>query len=144
MSDLFPTPSLRLSATLAAAVLALGCERADPIGVDDSASFTQIQENVFAASCAVSGCHVGPAAPEGLDLSAGAAYDNLVGVASNQVPELQRVDPGDPDDSYLVIKLEGGNRIADATARMPRGRDPLSEDQIATIRSWIADGAPRN
>lgn len=121
----------------------LGCERGEPVGVDEDPNLDLIQENVFSASCAVSGCHVGSDAPEGLDLSAGEAYGNLVNVSSEQVPDLLRVDPENPDDSYLVIKLEGGERIAEGTARMPRGRDPLSDDQIQMIRDWIAAGAPR-
>ena len=53
-----------------------------------------------------------------------------------------RVAPGNPDDSYLVIKLEGSSRMVGQ--QMPRGRDPLSAEQIGTVRQWIADGAPNN
>lgn len=127
-----------------AAAAFLGCERAEPLETDDSVSFSTIQENVFNSSCALSGCHRGPAAAEGLDLSAGNAYDNLVGVASEQVSNLDRVDPDNPDDSYLIIKLEGGDRMADGSAQMPRGREPLSDDQIDLIRTWIEDGAARS
>lgn len=143
MYRLARAPLSFLALALAAAAF-LGCERAKPLETDDSVSFSTIQENVFNSSCALSGCHRGPASPEGLDLSAGNAYENLVGVASEQVPELDRVDPGNPDDSYLIIKLEGGDRMADGSARMPRGREPLPEDQIDLIRTWIEKGAPRD
>jgi hypothetical protein len=123
--------------------LLLGCERAPPVGAEETVGFSAVQENIFSSSCAVSGCHRGSAAPEGLDLSAGSAHDNLVGVSSEQKPNLLRVDPNNPDDSYLIIKLEGGDRMAEGTAQMPRGRQPLSEDQISTIRAWISAGAPR-
>ena len=71
-------------------------------------------------------------------LTAGFSRD----VNAYQWTALLRVDPGNPDDSYLIIKLEGGDRIADGTARMPLGRTPLTPEQIAVVREWIASGAP--
>jgi hypothetical protein len=75
-------------------------------------------------------------------LSAGNAHGNLVNVSSQEVPDLLRVEPGNPDDSYLVRKIEGGPNIIGE--RMPRGRPPLSDAQIQRIRAWIEDGAPAN
>src|SRR3954452_24907099 len=69
------------------------------------ATFDSIQENVFTPICTT--CHAGGAAPQGLRLDSANSYDLLVGVASNEVPSLMRVSPGDPDHSYLVQKLEG-------------------------------------
>lgn len=63
----------------------------------------------------------------------------LVNVASNEVPALMRVLPNNPDDSYLVRKVEGGPDIVGG--RMPLGRAPLSAEQIGMIRSWISAGA---
>lgn len=142
------TQKTRLYLLITVLLLIAGCENdnlVDP-GDDDEpqATFSDIQANIFNLSCAVSGCHLGASAPQGLDLSAGNAYANLVNVASGQVPDLFRVDPGNADGSYLVIKLEGGSRMAAGTARMPRGRDPLSSGQIATVREWIEDGALDN
>ena len=54
------------------------------------------------------------------------------------MPELNRVEPGDPDNSYLVQKLEG---TAAAGAQMPFGGPPLDEALIGDIRQWISDGA---
>jgi mono/diheme cytochrome c family protein len=123
----------------------VSCERA-PVEPEEPSSptFTEIQADIFSQSCARSGCHVGDNAPQGLDLSAGNAYANLVEVASNQVPDLQRVDPGNPDDSYLVIKLEGGDRMAGGTSQMPFGGPALSDEKIQQVRDWIAEGAPDN
>jgi hypothetical protein len=141
---MLPFPKRLLAATLLGA-LALGCEHADPLAPDQTdATFTSIQANVFNQSCALSGCHLGGSAPFGLDLSEGNAYDNLVGVASREVPALLRVQAGNPDDSYLVIKLEGSARMAPGTARMPFGRTPLSDEQIGLVRQWIQEGAQRN
>ncbi len=134
---------------LFALLLALitGCEHADPLddGGPPEATFSNIQTNIFNQSCALSNCHIGGNAPPNnapLDLSAGQAYDALVGVVSGERPNLLRVDPGNPDQSYLVMKIEGAAGIAGQ--RMPLGRTPLSSDQIATVRQWISDGAPRN
>ena len=123
--------------------LTAGCEHADPLGANDTTpTLSNIQTTIFNASCAVSGCHRGSDAPLGLDLSAGNAHDNLVNVSSQEVPDLLRVEPGNPDDSYLVRKIEGGPNIV--SERMPRGRPPLSDEQIQLIRAWIEDGAPAN
>ena len=104
----------------------------------------EIQSNVFTPTCSVSGCHTGPTGdtlPGGMDLtSADASFDSLVGVSSLQVPALSRVEAGDPDNSYLVQKLEG---TADEGAQMPFGGPPLDQAVIDDIRQWIADGAER-
>lgn len=44
--------------------------------------------------------------------------------------------PGKPSESLLVKKLRGT-----AGARMPRGRAPLSDSDIARFEKWIAEGA---
>ena len=82
-------------------------------------------------------------APQGLNLDPGMAYANLVGVASRQKPALQRVAAGDPENSYLVHKLEGRADIVGQ--RMPRTAGPfLTEGQLMVMRRWIALGAPNN
>jgi hypothetical protein len=109
-----------------------------------SGSLDALQASVFTPSCAVSGCHTGPAGgnlPAGLDLSsADASFTNLVGVASVQQATLLRVAAGDPDNSYLVQKLEG---TAASGGRMPLGAGALDQALINDIRQWITDGANR-
>lgn len=104
-----------------------------------AATFSFIQDNVFTPSCAVSGCHAGPSPAAGQDLSAGEAFANIVGIPSGQVPALQRVNPGNADDSYIVRKLEGGPAIVNN--QMPLGQPPLSSELIEAVRSWIDAGA---
>ena len=99
-----------------------------------------IQANIFTAICTQ--CHTGSAAPEGMALDAGVARQNIVGVPSNQIPGLLRVNPGKPDSSYIVWKIEGRDGIGGL--RMPRNLPPLSADQIAAIRQWIENGAEDN
>lgn len=96
-----------------------------------------IQDHVFTPRCVE--CHAGANAPQGLRLEdAQTSYDHLVNVFSSQSPTLFRVEPGDPDNSYLVHKLEGTQSVGN---RMPNGRPPLPAETIAVIRQWIADGA---
>jgi hypothetical protein len=107
-----------------------------------SPTLDDIQAAVFMPTCAVSGCHTGPAGgtlPAGMDLtSADASFANLVGIASLQQPSLSRVGAGDPDNSYLIQKIEGN-----AGSRMPLGGTPLDQAVIDDIRQWISDGANR-
>lgn len=106
-----------------------------------SADFESIQENIFTPICSV--CHAGGGAPEGLRLDAANSYNLLVGVPSTEVPSLLRVKPGDPDNSYIIQKLEGHAAVG---AQMPFGcpttQPCLTTSTIAFIRQWITDGAP--
>jgi len=103
-----------------------------------TADFQSIQDNVFTPIC--SKCHIGGGAPEGLQLDAAHSYNLLVGVPSAEQPALLRVKPGDPDNSYLVQKIEGLSTITGL--QMPYMEMPLSQPTIDAIRQWITNGAP--
>jgi hypothetical protein len=103
-----------------------------------TADLQSIEENVFTPIC--SKCHIGASAPEGLELDAAHAYDDLVGVPSVEEPNLERVNPGNPDLSYMVLKIEGAAGIEGA--QMPFGETPLPQTTIDAIRQWITNGAP--
>jgi hypothetical protein len=103
-------------------------------------TLTSIQTNVFGPRC--SGCHtgVGAALPGAMNLSNEAASRAaLVGIASLEVPALQRVTAGNPNNSYLIRKLEGGPNIVGS--RMPLLGPPLPQTTIDAIRLWITNGA---
>ena len=102
------------------------------------ATLEAIQASVFTPTCATAGCHSGDSPPEGLRLDDGFSFDNLVDVPSSEVPELLRVDPGKPDESYLVQKIEG---TAAEGAQMPLGGPPLDQNLIDDIREWITNDA---
>jgi methionine-rich copper-binding protein CopC len=102
-----------------------------------SADFASLQANVFTPICAV--CHIGGGAPQGLRLDAADSYSLLVNVPSTEVPAVMRVKPGDPDNSYIIQKLEGTAAVG---YRMPLGGPYLSASTIAFIRQWISNGAP--
>ena len=125
--------------------LAAGCEHADPLDPNRiDPTLSSIQANIFNLNCALSGCHLGdsPNLPGVMNLSEGQARANTVGVQSIEMSNLFRIDPGDPENSYLVWKIEGRPEIEGE--RMPRGRAPLPPEAIAAIRQWIADGAQDN
>jgi hypothetical protein len=103
-----------------------------------TADFQSIQDNVFTPIC--SKCHIGASAPEGLQLDAAHSYNLLVGVPSNEQPNLLRVKPGDPADSYMVHKIEGLPGISGG--QMPLGEQPLPAATIAAILQWVTNGAP--
>lgn len=142
--------TLRLAALLSAASLLAACA-GNGIGLDQggrplapggtdnaplTADFQSIQEHVFTPICTV--CHAGASAPQGLRLDASNSYALLVGVPSTEVGSLLRVRPGDPDNSYLIQKLEGHAAVG---AQMPFGGPYLAAATIAVIRQWISDGA---
>jgi hypothetical protein len=103
-----------------------------------SPTFASIQANVFSPICAVPGCHGGPTAQQGLRLDAGFAYGNLINVASPRDSSQVRVIPGNPDDSFIIHKLEGTQTLGD---RMPDGGPYLQQSTIDVVRLWIANGA---
>jgi hypothetical protein len=103
-----------------------------------TADFNSIQDHVFTPICSV--CHSGPSAPRGLRLDAGNSYALLVGVNSNQVPGLQRVQAGNADASYLLQKIVGSAAVGQ---RMPLGGPYLPPATIDVIRQWITNGAQR-
>lgn len=113
-------------------------------------TFSSIQQEIFnttdsSGRLACVNCHTstGRTPAGGLDLTGAGAYARLAGVSSLQKASLQRVNPGNPDASYLVHKLEGRSDIVGA--RMPRGTGPfLTDGQMLVIRRWIELGAPNN
>src|SRR5687767_12414123 len=94
-------------------------------------TLSSIQREIFdttdsAGRQACTNCHTSAGRnPSGLmDLRAGAAYTSLVGVASPAKPGAVRVIPGDPENSYIIHKLEGRPGIVGTP--MPRGNALLS------------------
>lgn len=94
-------------------------------------------------------CHSGGSPLGGMNLeTVELAYANLVGangdgVNANGNASFKRVNPGNPDESYIILKLEGDPR---AGSQMPlvQPPKPLSSAQIQLVRDWIANGAPQS
>jgi len=108
-------------------------------------TLSELQMDIFTPTCSAGGCHTGPTSntlPTGMNLTSTAnSFAALVNVASRQVGTLNRVTPGDPDNSYLIQKLEG---TAAGGVRMPWGGPFLDQATIDKVRQWIADGALNN
>jgi hypothetical protein len=103
-----------------------------------NSDFQEIQDTIFTPICTA--CHVGANAPQGLRLDAANSYAMLVNVASAEVPGTLRVNPGNPDASYIVQKIQGTAAVG---VRMPANGPPyLSQDRIDLVRRWISAGAP--
>jgi hypothetical protein len=114
-------------------------------------TFSSIQHEIFETTdasgrLACTNCHTnagGRNPSGGMNLTAGVAYSSIVGVASTGKPGAIRVIPGDPENSYIIHKLEGLPTIAGV--RMPRGNGPfLTDGQILVLKRWISNGAPNN
>jgi hypothetical protein len=139
-----------LSATCAVAVLVTSPALATPyrdhagIGISSASAgpfpptLPDIQANVFTPSCAVSFCH-GSGMTAGLDLRDGNSYASLVNHPSLVLPGATRVIPFDPDNSFLICKLEACAWLAGQ--QMPLIGGPLAQDVIDVIRVWIQTGA---
>jgi hypothetical protein len=144
-------PTLLLSVTCLAAT---GCDQKLSTLAGPTPSleptFASVQSQIFettdvAGRQACVNCHtnVGRNPSGGLNLAHGVAYDQIVSVASARKPGAVRIIPGDPENSYLVQKLEG--RAGIVGVRMPQSGPPyLTDGQILILKRWIALGAPRN
>ena len=100
---------------------------------------------ILTANCAFSGCHAGASPAQGMNLSDGQTYTNTVNVASNELPSMDRIEPGDPDNSYLVNKVQGTQAgVGGGGGQMPLGGTPLTTEQVDAIRAWVAAGAMNN
>jgi hypothetical protein len=120
-----------------------GCG-AGPTPTFPPVSFAEIQDTIFTPRCAIATCHTGPQGLNDLTLDAGVSYGELVGIApfleAARMRGLLRVDPGNPANSFLLVKLDNppllyGNQ-------MPIGGQ-LTPDEIELIRHWILQGAPQ-
>jgi len=76
----------------------------------------------------------------------------VVNVVASYRSNIMRVVPGDPDNSFLILKVRLGTRAetqtVEAIARngppMPYQFEELSESEVQTVRDWITEGALDN
>jgi mono/diheme cytochrome c family protein len=84
---------------------------------------------LFNQACNYDGCH-----GEGVHQSP----LKLTTWANTVVMTAGVVVPGNPDASTLVLRVEGRG------PRMPPSGNPLNQNQIDGLRTWIAEGAKNN
>jgi hypothetical protein len=115
-----------------------------PTATPGGVTLQQLQDQIFSPRCATQYCHSAQSRAGGLVLEAGQAHGNLAGVAPSNAAArnagLLRVDPGAPENSFLILKL---TQPSSATygSRMPLVGSPLSGAEIDAVRQWILAGA---
>lgn len=130
------TRSLLLVCALAAAKAT--AQESPPAGIDDFSPVARLLHS----RCAMAGCHAGTEAAQGLRLEADRVYRSAVNVRARTDPGALRVMPGFPDRSLLYLKLLPADRGHYRGPRMPLSMDPLTDEQIARVRHWIASFPP--
>jgi hypothetical protein len=107
-------------------------------------TFDRIAREVFAPSCALSGCHDSESHQANQILLPNAAYSQIVGVTPTTpaaaADGLERVFPGDPTKSLLFLKVTA-NLQPGYGSPMPLVGTPLSSAQTELIRLWIVGDA---
>ena len=121
--------------------LSAACTRVEVpvVPAEQSVSYAEHLEPLVIARCL--SCHTAEEPEARLVLEVGTGYDQLVGRASIQVPELAIVQPGDPQASYLWRKLTHDVEIGRGMPRSVVGSIELPADELELYRRWIADGA---
>jgi hypothetical protein len=143
-------------------LVALGCSPSDGSGTDaaappdaggdegigclfcsdatiDAPIEIRVKGKIDQICASVDGCH--GQGTGGMSLIPGAEFDAMINVTSTENPPMKRVLPGDPDNSYVYVKLRCDGGIPDGFACMPlsTGFDP----QLAQLfHDWIEAGAP--
>jgi hypothetical protein len=124
---------LTLVVLLVAGVLAMAARAQAPL------SYAKDVEPFIVKACGE--CHGGDSPKKGLDLSQGKGFERLVGVKSQEVPEMLLAKAGDPAGSYLWLKV---THTATQGKGMPRtlfGSKKLPQADLEVIQNWIIQGA---
>jgi hypothetical protein len=100
----------------------------------DSGQCGDVIARVFVPSCGGNGCHGAIGAQQGLDLVSPGVAARVVGVAAKEC-SATLADPKNPDNSLIYTKLSPNPPCG---AQMPLARAPVSADDIACVRAWIA------
>lgn len=119
---------------------------------------------IFRQSCGLStSCHQSESGPVaqpflGPATSAGEAtpaqidkiFEVNVNVDAFAAPTMKIVKPGEPENSFLMHKMDGTLKCASVTCSascgvsMPQGSPILGQDQRDKVRRWIAQGAKKD
>ncbi len=76
-------------------------------------------------------CHMAP------DIEGGYEMDTVANMMKAGNKEGPGIVPGKPDESSIILYSRGILK-----PQMPRGEDPIPEEDLHTLRQWIAAGAP--
>ena len=125
---------------LAGAVVFAGCGATVPeVPEEEPVSYSAHLEPLVIAHCLR--CHDSEEPKAKLVLDPGEGYGQLVGRRSIQVPEMALVVPGEPDASYLWLKLQHRAPEGKGMPRTLTGTKELRPAELELYRRWIEDGA---
>lgn len=107
------------------------------VDIGNESAWDLVYDEIMDKKCS---CHLTASGAGDLIMNSKAvAYAQLVDYVAEEVPSLKRVEPWQPNASYLVKKIVGVDIEGD---RMPRDGPPyLTEKRIAQIITWIRVGA---
>ena len=106
---------------------------------EEAVSYTVHLEPLVIAHCL--SCHESEDAKANLVLDPGVGYARLVGPRSIQDPDMALVEPGDPERSYLWLKLQHATEEGKGMPRTLSGSKKLRESEFELYRRWIEGGA---
>jgi hypothetical protein len=136
---------MRWSAVVLPLLLLAACAEEPPVSDQKSettvASFYQEKiAPIFRSKCAT--CHLTGQEAGTIQLTPDQAIAAIVNVTALEAPTYKRVAPGNPDASYLVMKIEGSHlEHGGSGLKMPFGAPSLTPQEITDIRQWITEGA---
>jgi hypothetical protein len=119
-------PGLRLTAAIAVVVGGVGAVGAVVLAAGAPPRFTADVQPIFDRKCVA--CH--PISYPYLDLRRGRSYRDLYRVSAATRPAFERVVPGRPELSYLLVHPPD-----------PSLNDLLTAEEKETIERWIRAGA---
>lgn len=96
----------------------------------------QKAQSLFNSKCIT--CHNSEDLAAGMSLEPGMSYRNLVNVSSGEDPALKRIEPSNPEASYLYRKIMRDQaQLPYKEEGMPLDDDKLSDEEIGIIRDWV-------
>jgi hypothetical protein len=133
---------MRCAAAIAglAVLVFTGCGTPVPeVATGEPVSYAAHLEPLVIAHCL--SCHDSEEAKAKLVLDPGVGYERLVGPRSVQDTEMALVEPGDPERSYLWLKLQHATEKGKGMPRTLTGVKKLRDSELELYRRWIEGGA---
>ena len=118
-------------------------------------SFRKDVQPILQQACAFSSCHGSPSANANQGIFLGsdpaAVRTGMVGVKSRALADMDYVRPGEPEQSFLIRKIDGDHCTLDDRCvngkcgdPMPQGNPLLPVSSRDVLRRWVAQGAEDN
>ena len=89
-------------------------------------------------------CHTAGGPPAQLNLDPGVAYANIVNVPATELGSMDRIEPGNPDSSYVVNKLQGTHQSVGGSGTVMPPSGGLPQATVNVMRTWVSEGALDN